>query len=108
MKLASITKNTAVALMALSFTTAGLAGPKSYVDDNLDYIDRHRGRFVTVLPRTRLEDGEFRKWIQKHTPAWEKPTGGSIRLLGNPVGLRRRCPAAYMQPSLTAGSRACT
>ena len=39
--------------------------------ENMDYIDRAGGRFVTVLPRTRLEDQEFRKWIQTHTPAWE-------------------------------------
>jgi len=23
------------------------------------------------MPRSRQEDGEFRKWIQTHTPAWE-------------------------------------
>jgi hypothetical protein len=28
-------------------------------------------RFVTVLPRTRLEDQEFCQWIQTNTPAWE-------------------------------------
>jgi hypothetical protein len=39
--------------------------------ENMDYIDRAGGRFITVLPRTRLEDQEFRKWIQTHTPAWE-------------------------------------
>ena len=39
--------------------------------ENMDYIDRAGGRFVTVLPRTRLEDQEFRKWIQTNTPAWE-------------------------------------
>src|SRR5215469_16237229 len=39
--------------------------------ENMDHIDRAGGRFVTVLPRTRLEDQEFRKWIQTHTPAWE-------------------------------------
>jgi len=38
----------------------------------MDYLDRRRGRFVTVLPRSRLEDREFRKWIQKHEPDWEK------------------------------------
>src|SRR3984893_17434238 len=36
--------------------------------ENMDYIDRAGGRFVTVLPRTRLEDQEFRKWIQTNTP----------------------------------------
>src|SRR5499427_7842207 len=39
--------------------------------ENMDYIDRAGGRFVTVLPRTRLEDQEFRQWIQTHIPAWE-------------------------------------
>jgi transposase len=39
--------------------------------ENMDYIDRAGGRFVTVLPRTRLEDQEFRQWIQTHTPDWE-------------------------------------
>lgn len=39
--------------------------------DNLDYIDRAGGRFVTVLPRTRHEDQQFRKWIQTHAPDWE-------------------------------------
>jgi len=40
--------------------------------ENMDYIDRRRGRFVTVLPRSRLEDREFRRWIQTHEPQWEK------------------------------------
>jgi transposase len=39
--------------------------------ENMDYIDRAGGRFVTVLPRSRLEDEDFRKWIQAHTPDWE-------------------------------------
>src|SRR5215471_2937799 len=38
--------------------------------ENMDYIARAGGRFVTVLPRTRREDQEFRKWIQTHTPDW--------------------------------------
>lgn len=39
--------------------------------ENMDYIDRAGGRFVTVMPRNRLEDAEFRKWVQTHTPEWE-------------------------------------
>jgi len=38
----------------------------------MEYIDRRGGRFVTVLPRSRMEDREFRKWIQDHDPPWEK------------------------------------
>jgi transposase len=38
---------------------------------NLDYIHRAGGRFVTVMPRSRKEDSEFRQWIQTNTPPWE-------------------------------------
>ena len=38
--------------------------------ENMDHIDRAGGRFVTVMPRNRLEDAEFRTWIQTHTPDW--------------------------------------
>ena len=38
--------------------------------ENMDHIDRAGGRFVTVMPRSRLEDSEFREWIQTHTPDW--------------------------------------
>ncbi len=37
----------------------------------MDHIDRHGGRFVCVLPRSRGEDQEFREWIQSHEPEWE-------------------------------------
>jgi transposase len=40
--------------------------------DAMDYVDRRRGRFVTVLPRTRREDATFRAWLQTHEPAWEE------------------------------------
>jgi transposase len=39
--------------------------------DNMDHIHRAGGRFVTVMPRTRLEDAEFRKWLQTNAPPWE-------------------------------------
>jgi len=40
--------------------------------DAMEYIARREGRFLTVLPRNRLEDSEFREWIQKNEPSWEK------------------------------------
>ena len=39
--------------------------------DNMQYIHRAGGRFVTVMPRNRQEDGQFRKWIQTQTPDWQ-------------------------------------
>ena len=40
--------------------------------DAMEHIRPCGGRFVTVMPRGRLEDQEFRDWIQDHEPAWEK------------------------------------
>jgi transposase len=48
-----------------------VADSKLCSHDNMDYIDRAGGRFVTVLPRSRAEDAEFRQWLQTHTPPWE-------------------------------------
>ncbi len=39
--------------------------------DNMAHIHAAGGRFVTVLPRSRFEDAQFRKWIQTNTPEWE-------------------------------------
>ncbi len=38
--------------------------------ENMDTIDRAGGRLITVMPRNRREDQEFRLWIQTHTPDW--------------------------------------
>jgi len=40
--------------------------------DAMEHIHGRGGRFVTVMPRSRSEDREFRAWIQDHKPAWEK------------------------------------
>ena len=39
--------------------------------DAMEHLRARGGRFVTVMPRSRLEDREFRAWIQDHEPAWE-------------------------------------
>lgn len=36
----------------------------------MDHITSHGGRFVTVLPRSRREDTEFRDWLWDHQPDW--------------------------------------
>lgn len=48
-----------------------VADAKLCNEEAMDHIDRRRGRFLTVLPRNRLEDREFRQWIQTHEPPWE-------------------------------------
>lgn len=49
-----------------------VADSKLCTRENMDWIDGRGGRFVTVLPRTRQEDREFRAWIQKRVPVWER------------------------------------
>jgi len=49
-----------------------VADSKLCTSENMDYIDRKRGRFVTVLPRSRAEDAEFRQWVQTNEPPWEE------------------------------------
>jgi len=48
-----------------------VADSKLCSEEAMDHIDRRKGRFVTVLPRSRAEDARFRKWVQDHEPAWE-------------------------------------
>jgi hypothetical protein len=37
----------------------------------MSHIANAGGRFVTVMPRSRQEDAQFRKWVQTNSPAWE-------------------------------------
>ena len=39
---------------------------------SLAHIDKHGGRFITVLPRNRREDKWFRNFVQTHDPPWEE------------------------------------
>lgn len=50
-----------------------VADCKLATTENLNYVDRRGGRFVTVLPRTRKEDVEFRRRLveQPKTVSWE-------------------------------------
>jgi transposase len=48
-----------------------VADSKLCSHDNMDHIARAGGRFVTVMPRSRQEDAQFRRWIQTNTPTWQ-------------------------------------
>lgn len=48
-----------------------VADSKLCAFEPLDHIDRQGGRLITVLPRSRGEDGDFRRWIQNNGPDWE-------------------------------------
>jgi transposase len=61
-----------------------IADGKLCSHETMDHIHRHGGRFLTVLPRSRGEDGHFRRWIHTHVPTWEV-----VRDRPNPRGRRR-------------------
>lgn len=48
-----------------------VADSKLCTGKNMKYIRDNKGRFITVLPRSRREDGWFREYIQTHKVAWE-------------------------------------
>ncbi len=66
-----------------------VADSKLCSHDNLSFIDRAGGRFVTVMPRSRREDKQFRKWLQTDTPSWEL-------VWDRPIGPPPRWAARYL------------
>ncbi len=38
----------------------------------MKHIDLKEGRFLTILPRTRKEDRDFREWLKAHEAPWEE------------------------------------
>jgi transposase len=40
--------------------------------ESLAHLASQQGRFITVLPRTRREDGWFRHYLQDHDPPWQE------------------------------------
>ena len=39
---------------------------------SLNHIHQSGGDFITVLPRSRKEDGLFKKWLLTHSPRWQE------------------------------------
>ena len=48
-----------------------VADSKLCTRENMRHIDDREGRFITVLPRSRKEDGLFRKWLADASPHWD-------------------------------------
>jgi hypothetical protein len=59
----------------------------------MGHIHTGRGRFITVLPRSRAEDGSFRDWAQTHTPAWTEAARHPGPRLGDPDEIYATTPA---------------
>lgn len=59
----------------------------------MGHIVGRGGRFVTVLPRSRAEDGAFRDWVQTHTPNWTEAARRPPARLGEPEQIYSTTPA---------------
>ncbi len=91
-----------------------VADSKLCSHENLDTIARAGGRFVTVLPRSRQEDRQFRKRIQTVTPPWElawdrpdpKGRGGARDqwlVYRDPIGSMEAWPIVWVWSKLLTG-----
>ena len=49
-----------------------VADSKLCTRENLNFIATRQGRFLTVMPRTRAEDGWFRDYLQEHSVEWRE------------------------------------
>jgi transposase len=49
-----------------------VADSKLCTRENLNFIATRQGRFLTVMPRTRAEDGWFRDYLQQHPVEWRE------------------------------------
>jgi hypothetical protein len=52
--------------------------------ENLEHIDSLGGRFITVLPATRKEDGAFRSHLVDHEVEWTQALRRPARRMGDP------------------------
>jgi len=70
------------ALVALLGRTDFLyvADSKLATRDNMTHIVKNHGRFVSVLPASRKEDGTFRRYLVDHEPTWTEALRRTRRL----------------------------
>jgi hypothetical protein len=52
--------------------------------ENMEHIDSLGGRFITVLPATRKEDGAFRSHLVDHEVEWTQALRRPARRMGDP------------------------
>ena len=61
--------------------------------DAMGYIDAHHGRFLTIMPNTLAEVGEFRRFVAKHTPDWAEVLRRPGKRIGDPEEVFLATPA---------------
>jgi len=72
-----------------------VADSKLCTREQMGHIDRRGGRFVTVLPRSRAEDGRLREWMTRATPDWVEAERRPGKRKGSPEQVWQVCPAPF-------------
>ncbi|MGH2843119.1 MAG: IS1634 family transposase [Solirubrobacteraceae bacterium] len=72
-----------------------VADSKLCTRDQMGHIDDRDGRFITVLPRSRTEDGRLREWMTSARPDWSEAERRPGKRTGSPDLVWRVCPAPF-------------
>jgi transposase len=72
-----------------------VADSKLCTRGQMSHIDSAGGRFVTVLPRTRREDGQLRDWMSASTPEFTEAARRPGKRQGDPEQVWRVAPAPF-------------
>jgi transposase len=72
-----------------------VADSKLCTRGQMSHIDSAGGRFVTVLPRTRREDGQLRDWMTASTPEFTEAARRTGKRHGVPDHVWRVAPAPF-------------
>jgi transposase len=72
-----------------------VADSKLCTREQMSHIDREGGRFVTVLPRTRREDGQLRDWMSTASPQFTEAARRPGKRDGDPDQVWQVAPAPF-------------
>jgi transposase len=72
-----------------------VADSKLCTREQMSHIDNAAGRFVTVLPRTRREDGQLRDWMSASNPQFSEAARRPGKRHGDPDQVWRVTPAPF-------------
>ncbi|MHB8696399.1 MAG: IS1634 family transposase [Solirubrobacteraceae bacterium] len=72
-----------------------VADSKLCTREQMSHIDQAGGRFVTVLPRTRREDGQLRDWMSTSAPQFTEAIRRPGKRQGDPDQVWRVAPAPF-------------
>jgi transposase len=80
-------------VLAGTTTFLYVADAKCANREAMGHIDRNGGRFLCVIPATRAEVGEFRRYIAANTPAWTEAMRVPARRKDDPEDIYKVAPA---------------